>query len=303
MSRSLSRHRGFTLVELLVVIAIIGILVALLLPAVQAAREAARRSQCSNNLKQMSFATINCADTYDGKLPPGVGLYPSRGNPMPQNSNGGLFFHILQFIEQGNLFKQTLTNPDPDGRNGANPTFTQWNGTVQNTVVQTYQCPSDPSFIGVPARTSYAYNGQLFRHNYQWGVNLYRYPASIPDGTSNTLMYFDGLRLVETSVEYNDRFWPDWGGTAFSPDLGTHAARMPPNVAPSAVFIQQFKGFVPGDPNRAIGLAVYPLTPHKGVCNIAMFDGSVTSAGVSTPGAILWTAVTPANGDVFTTFD
>src|SRR5438045_4508553 len=88
--------RGFTLVELLVVIAIIGILVALLLPAVQAAREAARRSQCTNNLKQMAFATINCTDTFQGKIPPGIGCYPWTnkvyagypGDGVDQNGNG-----------------------------------------------------------------------------------------------------------------------------------------------------------------------------------------------------------------------
>ncbi|QDV56979.1 MULTISPECIES: DUF1559 domain-containing protein [Pseudomonadati] len=84
---------GFTLVELLVVIAIIGILVGLLLPAVQAAREAARRMQCSNNLKQIGLATHNFHDTYDA-LPP---LVTHAGGPT-------FFFHILPYVEQAALY-------------------------------------------------------------------------------------------------------------------------------------------------------------------------------------------------------
>ena len=297
---SLSRRRGFTLVELLVVIAIIGILVALLLPAVQAAREAARRSQCSNNLKQIAFATINCTDTYDAKLPPSVGLYSSRGNAMPYNSNGGLHLHILQFIEQGNVYKNTLVNPDPDGRNGANPTYSQWTASAQQARIATYQCPSDPSLTEDPAMTSYGHNGRVFRHNYQWGgVGLARYPASISDGTANTLMFFDGLRFVE-QAEYAYRYWPDWGGIAFSQDLGSH---VDPAVTGANSFIQQFKGMTSYDTRRALGHAALPCTPHRGVCNIAMFDGSVQSASTSTAGTTLWAAVTPAAGDVFKSFD
>ena len=97
---------GFTLVELLVVIAIIGILVGLLLPAVQAAREAARRIQCANNLKQLSLALITHHDTYKSFPSGGWGFYwtgdPDRGSGAQQP--GSWAFSILPFIEQSNLY-------------------------------------------------------------------------------------------------------------------------------------------------------------------------------------------------------
>src|SRR6187401_1724514 len=91
-------RRAFTLVELLVVIAIIGILVALLLPAVQAAREAGRRAQCSNNMKQMVLATHNYMDT--------LRSMPPFSCPPPPGSTGGgwsLQARILPYLEQQNL--------------------------------------------------------------------------------------------------------------------------------------------------------------------------------------------------------
>lgn len=96
------KRKGFTLVELLVVIAIIGVLIALLLPAVQAAREAARRSQCSNNMRQMGIGLMNYESSVK-KLPPSIVLNGS-GNTVTWNGGWSVLARILPYMEQSNLF-------------------------------------------------------------------------------------------------------------------------------------------------------------------------------------------------------
>lgn len=126
--QSLTR-RGFTLVELLVVIAIIGILVALLLPAIQAAREAARRSQCSNNAKQIGLALQNYHDTHKS-FPPGViwgpGVAPYT---LPYHHTWNVM--LLPFLEQESLY------------NTIDMRLPIWGQTVVSTNVPTLRCPSD----------------------------------------------------------------------------------------------------------------------------------------------------------------
>ncbi len=118
------RHdRGFTLVELLVVITIIGILIALLLPAVQAAREAARRMHCSNNLKQMGLAIHNYMSQHREYLPPG----------SPGGAKHGLFTHMLPFLEQQAIFDQLDLEGD------TRDTFAE---PHRYTTVEAYRCPS-----------------------------------------------------------------------------------------------------------------------------------------------------------------
>ena len=105
MSRRSSR-RAFTLIELLVVIAIVGILVALLLPAVQAAREAGRRAQCKSNLHQLGLALHNYEGVYR-VLPPSIQVI-GTGNTLADNGCWGILARLLPYFEQSNLFRQCV---------------------------------------------------------------------------------------------------------------------------------------------------------------------------------------------------
>ncbi|MGN6133880.1 MAG: DUF1559 family PulG-like putative transporter [Aureliella sp.] len=139
------RRQGFTLVELLVVIAIIGILVGLLLPAVQAAREAARRMQCSNNLKQIGLAILNYESTYK-RLPPGAVFYGGAATTIGRfsgalNNRGSMLVFILPYLEQQALYNQfDFGMPLDDARFPAGVN----NGMfLKGALVPAYICPSD----------------------------------------------------------------------------------------------------------------------------------------------------------------
>jgi prepilin-type N-terminal cleavage/methylation domain-containing protein/prepilin-type processing-associated H-X9-DG protein len=288
--RLLRRWRGFTLIELLVVIAIIAVLIGLLLPAVQKVREAAARMSCSNNLKQMSLATIHCADTNSTKLPPSIGLYPSNGGPAEGNSDGGIFLHILPYIEQDNLFKATYSKPEPNDRNGGLGTYSQWVPIVQESRVKTYICPWDPTqHENLGGYASYGVNGQVFRHNYHWGnVGLTSYPRNISDGTSNTIFYTEKLARCN-SGNYPNNYWPDWGPIIASTD-GPGGSNDP--VGPASIFQPQPSG----DPGRCNGGRA--SSPHAGGINVALGDGSVRFVGTGVSGTTWWAALTPAEGDI-----
>jgi prepilin-type N-terminal cleavage/methylation domain-containing protein len=129
----MTTRKGFTLIEPLAVVAVIAVLIALLVTAVQSARESAARTQCIHNQKLLALACHSFHDTYR-KLPPGIG-WEATGDQVPPPAFGTGFFHLLPFVEQEPLYKSS---------NNDGFFFADYK-EVSATVVGAFQCPSDPS--------------------------------------------------------------------------------------------------------------------------------------------------------------
>jgi prepilin-type N-terminal cleavage/methylation domain-containing protein/prepilin-type processing-associated H-X9-DG protein len=202
-------RRGFTLIELLVVIAIIAVLIALLLPAVQSAREAARRAQCVNNLKQIALALHNYTSA-TGAFPPGIDTtvtypfgYQGYTNPLATWTAWSAQSLLLPYVEQGPLYNAANFNWNCCFSSGRGDAI---NTTVRNTRIASFLCPSDGlagqqninSYYGSIGTSTIQYPADgnttgVFRV-YNSAVNCSSVSlASITDGTSNTIAFGEGL--------------------------------------------------------------------------------------------------------------
>jgi prepilin-type N-terminal cleavage/methylation domain-containing protein len=327
--RAVRNLRGFTLIELLVVIAIIAVLIGLLLPAVQKVREAANRSKCTNNLKQLGIAVHNCHDAL-GKLPPVHGWFPAASN-APQNGAGygSVLFHLLPFLEQGNLYQASSGSYSIGG-----VAYTAYspiqNATLYNTTVPVFQCPSDPSMVAghpsgmTPGGSSYGANFFAFgtatasypngvgTAPYQvskwdwWGAS--RIPASFPDGTSSTVLFTEKYARCEYPPGSTTGGGTMW---AHSGTVGTASGQSwwPVVMAPDyAKYNPTCYGLTAGalfqtSPSPFMGTSgscdfTRASTGHTGGIQVGLADGSVRSVSQGVSFTAWWFAFTPAGGEV-----
>ena len=299
--------RGFTLIELLVVITIIAVLIALLLPAVQSAREAARRSQCLNNLKQMGLALHNYHGSTDVFAPGYVSAVATSDDNYPELGPGwGWGAMVLNYLEQPALFNAT---------NFSMPITDPASSTVRQTVLATYLCPSSSPSGPVslrngekgPVSISDIAPGQYLASAGQWEIEdvpgsnngiFYRNSRiglrDITDGSSQTLLIGERSRNVCDAT---------WVGAIPSMVVCTNPSWSIRDCATSNVMVIANTGPWEDEtwvnvPNHKDAKADDFWSLHPGGCNFLMGDGSVRFIKESVNPIVFSSLATRAGGEV-----
>jgi prepilin-type N-terminal cleavage/methylation domain-containing protein/prepilin-type processing-associated H-X9-DG protein len=322
------RYRGFTLVELLVVIAIIGILVALLLPAIQAAREAARRAECTSNIKQICLALHNYMDTHSEAIPRGAEIKRGR-NCCCANSDyhPGHTVHtmLLPYVEQQALYDRydmnvPWFNQEPDIIDQRIPGYlcpsartykkqsvstgpVSWQGTAPSTRSQVFPhnypgAGAEHGWGGCGRHRSggHRYNGVFA---YRWGIlEENSTPADerlrmsgVTDGTSTTMAFSETAQGRETYVSGSlNTTWSNYRGRGWAdPWYNSTTFSVGPRSTPNSL-VSQYGGF-----NASNATSYHPAGVNVGFC-----DGSVKFITDSIDGNTWWAMGTIQRQDVVT---
>lgn len=323
------RSRAFTLIELLVVIAIIGVLIGLLLPAVQKVREAANRMKCTNNIKQIGIATHTYENTYD-VMPP---LWTDNISPYPNRDYASLFYFLLPFIEQQALYNSgaAATNSEVAGFGIIH--FSSYQGgtggpAVATAIVSTYICVTDSSDPSL--RTDSSTGTTYAPGNYAGNVMVYdpSYPKSLvksmPDGTSNTVMIGHRLQSCDgTNIGWGGPVTTDWAaephetgtihpepGFGYTDYFNAYNTVTPAPARVNVTTTNSF-GVTPSAPNFTSGSLPFQIvptpgsclwavlvSPHVGAMIVGVGDGSVRTVSASISTATWKAACNPADGAV-----
>jgi prepilin-type processing-associated H-X9-DG protein len=280
------------LIELLVVIAIIGVLIGLLLPAVQKVREAANRIKCANNLKQIILATHSYADAQR--------TLPAINVPLSANNYGSVYVGLFSYLEQDNLYHSYKSAG-------------QIAAPANQPIIALFLCPTDPVYGSgrdqddQSAAASYTANIAVFSNlNYWWLSNISGGPqasvgskprfdnmAQITDGTSNTVFFCERMEDAEgnplhrdRAIQDSDSTWSVW----YSPVFNDYQYNYPSDYIGWSI-IRPLQ-----NPGGAVRWA--PSSFHPQTMNVAMGDGSVRTIGSSMSADTWWKACNPTDGSV-----
>lgn len=281
-----SRRRGFTLIELLVVIAIIAILIALLLPAVQQAREAARRTQCRNTLKQWGLALHNYHDNFNVLPSGGMGMANSAATPA---NNFGLHVRLLPYADQAPLFNQFNMNEHYDSatnialKTQSFPLLFCASARLADQQSASAANRWTPNYYGVagprgpkpaPLTGNYAHTGTTtgdfggFSQSGLLPIQICLNFRDCTDGLSNTMLM--GEISGETANGWSAS-WRDWTQGANSTPTGGSASYASKNLT---FALSRYSGYTPGNVARLFNDVRFS-SQHVGGSHFVMGDGTV----------------------------